>query len=153
MQNIDFLIFRELSHSPSHTRSKAFASVCLVSHCISSANNVLHLCMPACATSKKEWLLSHLKKKEKWIVLAAAGEKKKEKGKPDREEKRTLFCPLAFVSGVVDVFFCGSVRMYVTQTSSIFVLSLFFFSFFSPPDHTSTHTYTHTENVSWSVAG
>ena len=64
------------------------------------------------------------------------------KMKTDREEKRAVFCPLAFVSGVVDVFFCGGVRMYVTQASSIFCAISFFFH---------THTCAHTPSTNRGV--
>lgn len=106
--------------------------------------------MYACLCHFKERMIvvTFKKKKKNGLYWQLLVKKKKEKGKPDREEKRTLFCPLAFVSGVVDVFFCGSVRMYVTQTSSIFVLSLFFFFFFFPPrSHIHTHVHTHRECI------
>lgn len=136
MQNIDFFSYIQGAISPSKPHKvKGFRFGSLVFHCILSAHHVLHLCMPASTTSKKEWLLPHLVCQK----LDCIGSSRK-KRKTDR--KKTLFCPLAFVNRVVDVFFCEGVRMYVTQASSIFwcYLSLFF----SRPDHTHTHVHTHT---------
>lgn len=119
---------------------KGFRCGLLVSPCILSAHNMLHLCIPACTTSKKEWLLPHYCVKN-WIILAASGKKKV---KQTHKKKRTLLCSLAFVSRVVDVFFCGGVRMYVTQALSIFSAMSFFCLFpffFLARSHTHAHTH------------
>ncbi len=116
---------------------KGFRFGLLVSRYILSAHNVQHLCMPACATSKKEWLLPHLVC-QKLDCIGSCWEKGKQ-----TEEKRALFCPSAFVSGVVDVFFCGGVRMYVTQASSIFCAISYFF--LRGPDQTPTHMRQNTQ--------
>lgn len=122
---------------------KGFRCGLLVSPCILSTHNMLHLCIPACATLKKEWLLPHYCVKK----LDHFGSFWEKKVKQTHKKKRTLLCSLAFVSRVVDVFFCGGVRMYVTQASSIFCAMSFFFLW---PDHTHMHTQM---KVSWSVAG
>lgn len=75
--------------------------------------------MYACLCHFKERMIVATFRVSKNVLYWQLLEKEK-KRKTVTEEKRTLFCPLAFVSRVVDVFFCGGVRMYVTQTSSIF---------------------------------
>lgn len=118
----------------------------LVSHCIPSAHSVLHLCMPDCATSKKKRVIVATFSVSKiglhWQQL--------ERWKQTREERRTFICPLAFVSTVVDVFFCGGVRLYVTQASSIFcVISLFG----GGGGLSHTHMCTHTPLPLWHAEG
>lgn len=128
MQNIDFLISKELSHSPSHTRSKAFSLVCWCPTVFHQHTMFMYAC------------LCHLKER---VIVATFSVSKiglywQQLGKMKTD--RTLFCPLAFVSRVVDVFFCGGVRMYVTQASSIFcAISFLFF-----PRRSHSHVRAHT---------
>lgn len=109
---------------------KGFRCGLLVSPCILSAHNMLHLCIPACATSKKEWLLPHYCVKN-WIILAASGKKKKWNRRTRKKEHYSV--PWLLWAGwsmfsFVEVSGCMSPRLYPSLVLCLFfVFFLFFF--------------------------
>lgn len=100
---------------------KGFGFGLLASHCILSAHNVLHLCIPACATSKEVWLSQHLvSQKLDCIGSSCKRNENRQRGEKHYSVPWLLWAGWSMFS-FVEVSGCMSPRLHPS-----FVLSLFF---------------------------